>query len=108
MFFNGANPTKVNTITSDDDVYFDEMNEEMPSGSDNTHDGDSNSCNDDSDPDSNSGDEMPDESDNDDKYDGYGEYNEYGEHDRGYYYRDRRYKRKSSPMMSPIISPVTA
>ncbi|RIA82625.1 hypothetical protein C1645_835049 [Glomus cerebriforme] len=56
----------------------------------------------------NSGDEMPDESDNDDGYDGYGGYNEYGERDRGYYYRDGRYERKSSPMMSPIISPVTA
>ncbi|GBB96310.1 hypothetical protein RclHR1_27210004 [Rhizophagus clarus] len=39
---------------------------------------------------------------------GYGEYNEYGECDRGYYYRDGRYERKTSPMMSPIIFPVTA
>ncbi|PKY59673.1 hypothetical protein RhiirA4_482627 [Rhizophagus irregularis] len=31
------------------------------------------------------------------RYNGYGKYNEYGEHDRGYYYRDRRYE-------SPIIS----
>jgi hypothetical protein len=44
--------------------------------------------------------EMPDESDDD----GYGGYNEYGECDRGYYYRDGRYERKTSPMMSPIIS----
>jgi hypothetical protein len=33
--------------------------------------------------------------------DGYGGYNEYGECDRGYYYRDGRYERKTSPMMSP-------
>ena len=52
--------------------------------------------------------EMPDESDNDDGYDGYGGYNEYGECDRGYYYHDGEYERKTSPMMSPIISPVTA
>ena len=37
MFFNEANPTKVNTVTSDDDVYFDEANEV------DMHDGDSNS-----------------------------------------------------------------
>ncbi|PKK57223.1 hypothetical protein RhiirC2_764018 [Rhizophagus irregularis] len=40
--------------------------------------------------------------------DGYGGYNEYGERDRGYYYCDGGYERKTSPMMSPIISPVTA
>ncbi|CAB4393244.1 unnamed protein product [Rhizophagus irregularis] len=51
--------------------------------------------------------EMPDDSD-DDGYNGYGGYNEYGERDRGYYYRDGGYERKTSPMMSPIISPVTA
>ncbi|RGB31392.1 hypothetical protein C1646_764132 [Rhizophagus diaphanus] len=73
-------------------------------GSVNTHDGYSNSCNDDSDPDNNSGDEMPDDSD-DDGYNGYGGYSE---RDRGYYYRDGRYERRGSPMMSPIISPVTA
>ncbi|CAG8590823.1 7132_t:CDS:2 [Funneliformis caledonium] len=39
MFFNKTNPTKVNITTLDDnDVYFDEANEEVPSGSDNTHD----------------------------------------------------------------------
>ncbi|GBC35923.1 hypothetical protein GLOIN_2v1652170 [Rhizophagus irregularis DAOM 181602=DAOM 197198] len=76
MFFNEANPTKVNITTSDDD--------------------DSNS--------SDSEEEMPD----DDGYNGYGGYNEYGECDRGYYYHDGRYERKSSPMMNPIISPVTA
>ncbi|PKK58255.1 hypothetical protein RhiirC2_857875 [Rhizophagus irregularis] len=50
---------------------------------------------------------MPDDSD-DDGYNGYGGYNEYGERDRGYYCCDGRYERKVSPMMSPIISPVTA
>ena len=50
---------------------------------------------------------MPDDSD-DDGYNGYGGYNEYGERDRGYYYHDRRYERRGSPLMSPIISPVTA
>ncbi|RIA81226.1 hypothetical protein C1645_744682 [Glomus cerebriforme] len=35
------------------------------------------------------------------RYNGYGGYNEYGERDRGYYYCDGRYKRKTSPMMSP-------
>ncbi|CAB4492047.1 unnamed protein product [Rhizophagus irregularis] len=50
--------------------------------------------------------EMLDDSD-DDEYNGYGGYNEYGERDRGYYYRDGRYERKGSPVMSPIISPVT-
>ncbi|GBC14391.2 hypothetical protein GLOIN_2v1587390 [Rhizophagus irregularis DAOM 181602=DAOM 197198] len=97
---NEANPTKVNTVTSDDDVYFGEANEV------NKHDGDPNSINDDSDSDSNSEDEIPDDSD-DDGYGGYGGYNEYGERDRGYYYRDGGYERKTSPMMSPIISPIS-
>jgi len=44
----------------------------------------------------------------DNGYDGYSEYNEYGERYRCYYCRDGRYERKSSQMMSPIISPVTA
>ncbi|CAB4384483.1 unnamed protein product [Rhizophagus irregularis] len=70
----------------------------------NADDGNPNSINDDSDSDSNSEDEIPDNSD-DDGYDGYGGYNEYGERDRGYYYRDGGYERKTSPMMSPIISP---
>ncbi|CAB4425312.1 unnamed protein product [Rhizophagus irregularis] len=47
---------------------------------------------------------VADDSD-DDGYNGYGGYKEYGECDRGYYYRDGRYERKTSPMMSPIISP---
>ncbi len=107
MFFNKMNPTKMNTVISDDDVYFDEMNEEVPSGLDNIHNSDSNSCNNDSDSNSNSEDKMPDESDNDDEYDGYSEYNEYSKCDRGHYYRDERYERKSSSMMSLIISLVT-
>ncbi|CAB4392914.1 unnamed protein product [Rhizophagus irregularis] len=73
----------------------------------NADDGNPNSINDDSDS-SDSEEEMPDDSDDDDGYNGYGGYNEYGECDRGYYYRDGRYERKTSPMMSPIISPVTA
>ncbi|RIA79627.1 hypothetical protein C1645_745790 [Glomus cerebriforme] len=52
MFFNEMNPSKMNIITSDDDMYFDEMNEV------NTDEGDSNSYNDNSDPDNNSGDEI--------------------------------------------------
>jgi hypothetical protein len=58
-------------------------------------------------PNSNSEDEISGDSD-DDGYDRYGGYNEYSECDRGYYYRDGRYERKTSPMMSPIISPVIA
>ncbi|CAB4392746.1 unnamed protein product [Rhizophagus irregularis] len=95
-----ATRAKVNDY--DDDVYFDEVNDVVSSGPDNTHVCDSKSCNDDPDSDD-SEEEMPDESD-----DGYGGYNEYGERDRGYYYRDGRYERRGSPMMSPIISPVTA
>ncbi|GBC35586.1 uncharacterized protein OCT59_029922 [Rhizophagus irregularis] len=86
--------------------YFDsapvkEMNEEVVLQSVKTDD--DSDCN----RDSYSEEEMPDDSD-DDGYNGYGGYNEYGECDRGYYYRDGRYERKVSPMMSPIISPVTA
>ena len=89
-----------------DCVYFDsalvkETNEEVVSQSVKTDD--DSDCNRDSD----SEEEMPDDSD-DDGYNDYGGYNEYGERDRGYYYRDRGYERKTSPMMSPIISPVTA
>ncbi|PKC64211.1 hypothetical protein RhiirA1_442963 [Rhizophagus irregularis] len=75
-----------------------ETNEEVVSQSVKTDD-DSN-CNRNSD----SEEEMPDDSD-DDGYNGYGGYNEYDECDRGYYYRDGRYERRGSPMMSPIISP---
>jgi hypothetical protein len=52
---------------------------------------------------SDSEDEMPDDSDDDDGYNGYGGYNEYSERDRGYYYCDRGYERKTFPMMSPIV-----
>ncbi|POG66038.1 hypothetical protein GLOIN_2v1660693 [Rhizophagus irregularis DAOM 181602=DAOM 197198] len=83
-------------VQSNDDVYF---NEEVD------HDSTPHPVKETSDNDSEE--EMPDESD-DDEYDRYGGYNEYGECDRGYYYRDGRYERKTSPMMSPIISPVTA
>jgi len=89
-----------------DCVYFDsasvkETNEEVVSQSVKTDD--DSDCNRDSD----SEEEMPDDSD-DDGYNNYGGYNEYGERDRGYYYRDGGYERKTSPMMSPILSPVTA
>ncbi|CAG8813854.1 8458_t:CDS:1, partial [Dentiscutata erythropus] len=57
--------------------------------------------------DNDSEEERLDESD-DDGYNGYDRYDEYGGCDRGYYYRDGRYERKSSPIMSPIISPVNA
>ncbi|POG81142.1 hypothetical protein GLOIN_2v1835304 [Rhizophagus irregularis DAOM 181602=DAOM 197198] len=81
-----------------------EMNEEVASQSREETD----ESRSDNDSDSNdSEEEMPDDSD-DDGYSGYGGYNEYGERDRGYYYRDGGYERKTSPMMSPIISPVTA
>src|SRR6266542_3325376 len=43
--------------------------------------------------------EMSDDS-NDNKYNEYSRYNEYGEYDRGYYYCDGRYERKTSSMIS--------
>src|SRR6266498_515073 len=100
----GSQKDQANGYDDDDDVYFDGANEKVPllqrlqPESDNTHDGVSNSCNVDSDPDSNSGDKMSDDSD-DDGYNGYGEYNKYDECDRDYYYRDRRYERKVLLMM---------
>ncbi|RGB23450.1 hypothetical protein C1646_677102 [Rhizophagus diaphanus] len=83
-----------------DCVYFDsvpqsvkETNEEVAFAKQGETNDDSN-CNRNSD----SEEEMPDDSDNDDNgyngYDGYGGYNEYGERDRGYYYRDGGYERK--------------
>ncbi|GBB89515.1 hypothetical protein RclHR1_16200001 [Rhizophagus clarus] len=86
-------------VQSNDDVYFEEEvdHNSAPYPVKETND---NSDND-------SEEEMLDESD-DDGYNDYGGYNEYDEHDRGYYYCNGRYERKSSPMMSPIISPVTA
>jgi hypothetical protein len=71
-----------------DDVYFDEKANKVKSN-------DKNDSND-------SEEEIPDKSD-DDRYNGY---DEYSERDRDYYYRDKRYERKISPMMSSIISPV--
>ncbi|PKY53253.1 hypothetical protein RhiirA4_471361 [Rhizophagus irregularis] len=72
-----------------------------------SHDSDSNS--DDSDFNANNSDsDVYFKSDDSDSDDGYGGYNEYGERDRGYYCRDGGYERKTSPMISPIISPVTA
>ncbi|PKC69806.1 hypothetical protein RhiirA1_455579 [Rhizophagus irregularis] len=102
MFFNEVNPTKVNTVTSNDDVYFDQINEVS------MHDSDSNLYNDNSNSDD-SEEEMLDDSDDDgyNRYSRYSRYNEYDEYDRGYYYRDRKYKRKSSPIMSPIIFLIT-
>ncbi|PKC53870.1 hypothetical protein RhiirA1_508854 [Rhizophagus irregularis] len=100
---NVVTPAKVNIY---DDVYFDdEFDHNLPNpiprpdkGTNDTETEDDSDCN--------SEEEMPDDSDN--EYDRYGGYNEYGECNRGYYYHDGRYERKTSPMMSPIISPVTA
>src|SRR5436305_12407011 len=92
------NPSKANDY---DDLYYDDpMSPSMEKGTNEIKSDDEN--------DENDSEEMQDESDNDDGYDGYGGYNEYGECDRGYYYHDGEYERKTSPMMSPIISPVTA
>ena len=88
-FFNKVNFSKVNTITLDN-MYFNKTNNA------NTHDSDSNSSNNDSD--------YNDSNDLDDEgYNGYGGYNEYGKYDKDYYYCDRRYERKGSLLMSPII-----
>ncbi|RIA90670.1 hypothetical protein C1645_823044 [Glomus cerebriforme] len=54
---------------------------------------------------SDSEEKMLDES-NDDGYNGYSGYDKYDDRNRGYYYHNGRYKRKVSPMMSPIIFPV--
>ena len=91
----------MNTVTLDDDIYFDETNDA------NTHDGNSNLCNDISDSNSNSEDKMLNDSD-DNGYNGYSGYNEYGKCDRGYYYHVRRYEKRGSLMISPIIFLVTA
>ncbi len=39
----------------------------------------------------------------DDKYNEYGRYNKYNKHNKGYYYSNRRYEKRGSPIMSPII-----
>ncbi len=93
-------------IQLNDDVYFDKkvdhdsaphLMKEMNDDNDCSHNNDSEK-------------KMPNESDNsdDNRYDGYSEYNEYGEYNKGYYYCDRRYERRGSLMMSPIIFSVTA
>ncbi|CAB4413594.1 unnamed protein product [Rhizophagus irregularis] len=89
-------------VQSDDDVYFGEEvdHDSAPHPVEETNDDD---CSHDND----SEEEMLEDSD-DDGYNDYGGYNEYGECDRGYYYHDGGYERKTSPMISPIISPVTA
>jgi len=86
---------KVGTHIDYDDVYFDngfELVKETNNDIDSNRDIDS-------------GDEISDNSD--DKYNRYSGYNEYDERDSGYYYHGRRYERKTSPMISPIISLVT-
>ncbi len=93
-------------MDNNNDVYFDETNEKVSLESDNMHDSNSNSCNDESDSDD-SEDEMSDDSNND-KYNGYNGYNEYSECDKDYYYHDKRYKRKGSLMINPIIFLITA
>src|SRR5205823_6304712 len=81
-----------------------EMNKEVPKALALLTDDDSD-CSHDND----SEEEMPDEKYNDDGYNGYSGYDEWGNQDRGYYYySDGRRERKTSPMMSPIIFPVTA
>ncbi|GBB89969.1 hypothetical protein RclHR1_16820001 [Rhizophagus clarus] len=85
-------------VQSNDDVYFEEEVDHDSALYSVKETNDNN--------DNDSEEEMLDESD-DNEYNDYGGYNEYGECDRGYYYCNRRYERKSSPMMSPIISPVT-
>ncbi len=54
--------------------------------------------------------EMPDDLDDSDDSDDneYGRYNVYSEYDRSCYYHDGRYERKVLPMISPIISLITA
>ena len=47
-------------------------------------------------------DKIPDDSNN--EYNRYGKYNKYSEHDSDYYYRNKKYERKTSLMMSSIIS----
>ncbi|RIA92515.1 hypothetical protein C1645_820663, partial [Glomus cerebriforme] len=94
--------TEVNISTAPIPVSYDFNS----SGPINADDSNPNPINDDSDS-NNSEEEIPDDSDND-GYNSYSGYNEYDECDRGYYYHNGRYERKASPMMSPIISPVTA
>ncbi|CAB4416643.1 unnamed protein product [Rhizophagus irregularis] len=104
---------EVKGVQSDNDVYFEKnfveaLGEDKPYFDDDPipqpEKGTNEVKSDDENDSSNSEDEIPDDSD-DDGYNGYGGYNEYGECGRGYYYHDGGYERKTSPMMSPIISP---
>jgi hypothetical protein len=100
-------PAEAENHVDYDDVYFDDpIPSPLEKGTNEVKIDDDSDCSHDNDSEG----EMPDDSDDDgyNRYGGYGGYNEYGERDRGYYYRDGRYERKTSPMMSPIISPVTA
>ncbi|CAG8626928.1 14834_t:CDS:2 [Cetraspora pellucida] len=97
------NHDNYNEVYYDDEACFDDSTPQLEKGtnevlivdnSDYSHD-------------NNSEEERLDELD-DDEYNEYNIYDEYSGYDRGYYYHDRRYERKSSLMMSSIISPVTA
>ncbi len=90
-----------NTFKANDDLYY---KTNKVKGSFKETD-DNNDCRHDND----SKEEMSDDSDsyNNDGYNECDGYNEYDECDRGYYYCDRRRKRKTLLMMSLIISPVT-
>ncbi|RIA92759.1 hypothetical protein C1645_736111 [Glomus cerebriforme] len=97
-------PSEAKNNVDYDDVYFDDlMLSLMKKGTNEVKIDDDRDCSYDND----SEEEMPDDSD-DNGYNDYGGYNEYDEHNNGYYYHNERYERKSLPMMSPIISPVTA
>lgn len=63
---------------------------------------DNNDCNHDND----SEEKMSDNSDND-RYNRYSRYNENSERNRDYYYCNKRYKRKTFPIISSIIFSVT-
>ncbi|CAG8493506.1 15045_t:CDS:2 [Cetraspora pellucida] len=102
-------PAEVKNHDDYDEVYYDNkacFNDPTPQSEKETNEVqivDDSDCNHNND----SKEERLDES-NDNRYNGYDRYDKYSECDRGYYYHNRRYERKSSPMMSPIILPVTA
>ncbi len=83
----------------DDEAYFDDPIPQSEKGTNEVKIDDDSDCSHDKD----SEEKMPDDSDDD----GYNGYNGNSGYDGGYYYHDRRYERKTSPMMSPIISPVS-
>jgi len=104
FYFKEKGEKEINKIKTDDDIdmYFyseneeeNEMNEKMPKVLALLTD-DDNDCS----HNNNSEEEISNNSDDDG-------YNKYDEYDRGYYYNDRRYKRKTFPMMSSIISLIT-